>query len=405
MATQIQAWRDLNVLSEMTEPIRTLYGFLAGNTCICEGKKGALEDRARTFTISDRFNLDWKRAFGLRFWYAILYEEPIEAAVKKFAEDLANDENKKPVPCFVEEGVECPWKDPAMQQRENLLWGLLKLYAADKGAVPAVSIADILLPHNITGNPLDARLSFQLYHALAVRFPENADAEKADHLAWDFSAQLDAAGEWLWAIFAILHLSDREQRQRAIQSLLAQHAAEIPVAQDSQILKTLTEEFKIPAPWIYEAKALYARSVAQDHAREVHYLLQAGNREEAHQTLVRIVAPQCVIEQDYATLQDLLDGFSTGKERGNEWETGGQVYEDYLALIKGAEGAEKEQALKRLVRALPSMGKGENAMMEEEGFRENIAVREIASVVADMVGNGEVRVRLFGSLPFGPPDV
>ena len=395
MATQIQAWRDLNVLSEVTEPIRTLYGFLAGNTCICEGKKGALEDRARTFTISDRFKLDWKRAFGLRFWYAILYEEPIEAAVKKFAEDLANDENKKPVPWFIEEeGAKRPWEDPASPQREDLLWGLLKLYAASKGAVPAVSIADISLPHNTTGNPLDARLSFQLYHALAIRFPDSANTEKADNLAWDFAAQLDAAGEWVWAIFAILHLSDSEKRQWAIQSLLAQHASEIPVAPDSQVFKTLTEEFKIPAPWMWEAKALHARSVTQDHSREVHYLLQAGNWEEAHNTLVRIVAPTYVIEQDHASLQGLLDGFAEGKEKVGEWEIGGQVYEDYLFLIKGMEAHKKDAALKRLVHALPAMGRGENSMMGEEGFREMVAVREMSSVVADMVGGGDVKVSL-----------
>ena len=393
MATQIQAWRDLNVLSEVTEPIRTLYGLLAGNTCICEGKKGALEDRARTFTISDRFNLDWKRAFGLRFWYAILYEEPIEAAVKKFAEDLANDENKKPVPWFIEEeGTDRPWEDPPSPHREDLLWGLLKLYASSKGAVPAVSIADLLLPHNTTGNPLDARLSFQLYHALAVRFPDSVDAEKADHLAWDFAVQLEAAGEWVWAIFSVLHLSGYEKRQWAVQSLLAHHAAKISVAQDSPGFKTLTEEFKIPTSWIYEAKALHARTVSQDHTEEVHYLLLAGNWEEAHNTLVRIVAPQCVIEQDYSTLQALLDGFEKGKEHITEWEMGGEVYTDYLSLVKGVDGPDKDAALRRLVRALPAVGRGENAMMGEEGFRETVAVREMSGVVAEMVGGGDVRV-------------
>ncbi len=395
MATQIHEWRELNVLSEMTEPIRALYGLLAGNTCICEGKKGPLEDRARTFTISDRFNLDWKRAFGLRLWYAILAQEPIEAAVKKFAEDLTNDESKKPIPWFIEGGAHRPWEDPASAQREDLLWGILKLYASSKGAFSNVSIADAVIPHNTTGNPLDTRLSFQLYHALSIRFPNNSDTAKADHLAWDFAHQLDAAGEWLWAVFALLHISDHEKRQLALQSILAHHAAEI-AGPDSQAFKTLTEEFKVSVTWIWEAKALHARSVQQDHAKEVYYLLQAANWDEAHNTLVHTVAPQCVIEQNYSTLQGLLDGFAEGKEHVSEWGMGGQIYEDYLALIKGAGGAEKAAALKRLVHALPAFGREKAGLaMGEEGFKEGVAVREIGRCVGEMVGEGGVEVSVF----------
>ena len=394
MASQIEEWRNLNILSEITEPIRTLYGLLAGNTCICEGKKGALEDRARTFSISDRFKLDWKRAFGLRFWYAILTEERIEAAVKKFAEDLTNDESKKPSPWFIEQEVDCPWEDPAGPQREDLLWGLLKFYASSKGALPSVAIADILLPQNTTGNPLDARLSFQLYHALAIRFPNYADPTKADHLACDFAAQLSAAGEWLWELFVLLHLSDSENRQLAIQSTLARHAAEIPVeGPNSRAFRTLTEEFQIPAPWIWEAKALHARAVLQDHAREVHYLLEAGNWDEAHTTLVHAVAPRCVIEQDYTTLQSLLNGFAKGQKLVGEWGMGGQVYADFLALIKGVESKEKEAAIRRLVGALPVLGRGERGL-GEEGFREGIAIKEMGRVVARVVVEAGVRVSL-----------
>lgn len=397
MALQIQKWRNLNILSEMTEPIRTLYGLLAGNTCICEGKKGPLEDRARTFTVSDRFDLDWKRAFALRFWYAILTEERIEAAVKNFAEDLTNDESRKPSPWFIEQGADRPWEDPAGPQREDLLWGLLKLYASSKGALPSVSIADILLPHNTTGNPLDVRLSFQLYHALAIRFPNSADPAKADHLACDFAAQLSAAGEWLWALFALLHLSDSEKRKLAIQSILARHAAEIPVdGPDSRVFRTLTEEFQIPAPWIWEAKALYARAVLQDHAREVQYLLEAGNWNEAHTTLVRAVAPRCVIEQDYTMLQSLLDGFAIGQKMVGEWGMGGQVYTDFLALIKGIEGKEKEAAVGRLVCALPALGRGQRGL-GDQGFREGVAVKEMGRVVASVVAEAGVRVSLFSS--------
>ena len=385
MEAQIGAWRDLNVLSEMTEPIRTIYSLLAGNTCVCEGKKGPAEDRARTFVISERFDLDWKRAFGLRLFYAILANEPIEAAVVKFANDLRGDEGKKPTPWFVEdESVHTSWQDPNPSQREDILWGLLKLYAASKSALPTPSIAETFAPHNTTGNPLDTRLSFQLYHALTLRFPSAPASApfQADDLAWTFATQLDSAGEWLWAMFALLHLSSRPQRQMAIQSLLAHHAADIHTEPANEHFRTLTQDLKVPADWIYEAKALFARSVEGDHVKEVGYLLQAGNWDEAHQILKTEVGPTAVIEEDWQKLQDILNAFAPGKDSIQEWGLGGQVYEDYLCLISETETetvvdeGERNDILARLLDALPTMVQGGKV-----GFREMVAVQEISGVV------------------------
>ena len=39
IADQIAAWKDQNIISEMTEEIRSLYELLSGNTTICQGKQ------------------------------------------------------------------------------------------------------------------------------------------------------------------------------------------------------------------------------------------------------------------------------------------------------------------------------------------------------------------------------
>ena len=392
MATQIDEWRNLNVLSEMTEPIRTLYSLLAGNTCVCEGKKGPLEDRAKTFIISELFDLDWKRAFGLRLYYAILAEEPIEAAVVKFFNDLQSDEPKKPIPWFLESGTRTPWDDGKPSQREDILWGLLKLYSATKSVIPTPSIAETFAPHNTTGNPLDTRLSFQLYHALTLRFPAVPDSApfQADALAWTFATQLDAAGEWLWALYALLHLHSPEQRHKAIQSHLAHHVADIRTEPDD--FSTLLEEFKIPAAWIWDAKALYARNVLRDPVSEVSYLIKAGDWEEAHEVLKKEVGPMAVIEEDWDMLRGVLDAFKPGKEEIREWGLGGQVYDDYLTLLfKKMEGKKKQECLERLVGALPMMAKG-----GEDGFRELVAVQEISGVVGKEILAMKEKVSLQG---------
>ena len=373
IASQIEEWRKQNMLSEMTEPIRALYELLAGNTCKCEGKRGPLEDRARTFVISERFDLDWERAFGLRLWYAIGPEDPLEVAVQKFAEDLESGEVKKPLPGFVDERTSREPQDKTPESRDHILWGLLKLYAGSKTPISAPTLADTVDPMNTIGHPLGSRLSFQLYHLLALHFPQS-DHTKADQITWDFATQLESTGDWVWALFAILHLSNPQQRKLAIQSLLAHHASDI---NDGE-LTTLNTEFQIPAPWIWEAKALLSRS-KEDAVGEVEHLLRARNWTEAHAVLCRAVGPQAVIEQDYATLQELLQRFE-GRNEVEDWGAGGQIYEDFVALVHSGGGMErkaKSETVGHLLEALPVMGE-----RADIGFEEGVAIKEMSAVVA-----------------------
>ena len=399
MTAQMAQWREFNVLSEITEPIRALYSLLAGDTCVCEGKKGPTEDRARTFIISERFDLDWKRAFGLRLFYAIPAEDTIEAAVVKFQHDLQTDEGRKPVPWFLVEEAGAPWVDPKAAQRDDILWGLLKIYAASKSALSSSSLAGILAPENVTGNPLDARLSFQLYHAIIARFPSIADPPKADYLARTFAAQLDSAGEWYWALFSLLHLSSYRQRHLAVQSLLVQHAEAIPSDTKSELFHILTEVCKIPVAWIWEAKALYARSVLHNHVQEVDFLVKAKDWKEAHEVFRKEVGPSAVVEQDWDALQAVLDSFKDCKDQITEWGMGGQVYDDYLSLTKGVQGEEKDELLERLLESVPSMMHGGG----KRELKETVAVQEISGLVGREVLS-KVRLHLLtyhpSSLPF-----
>lgn len=381
MAGQIKDWGDLCVLSEMTEPVRALYEMCAGNVCVCEGKKGPIEDQVKRFVISQRFGLDWQRAFGLRLWYGTKAEEPIEAAVKMFYHGtMDGDEPTKPIPPFVDKGSE----DHQTTQPEDIHWGLLKLFAASNDAIPAQSLLDITAPHNTVGNPIDFRLSFQLYHALAHFYPSTHDHRKVDQLTYDFAAQLEAQGEWLWSIFILLHLSSPAQRKIEIQGLLGRHAPRIPPDKARFPFSALVSNFKIPAPWIWEAKALEARSVAQDYALEIRYLQRAGNWTTAHETLCRVVGPRCVIEEDWDTLTILLEGFDEkGKDSiGDEaWRLGGGIYQDYVN-VEGGEFHTK--TLEGLLEVLPQLYESRKKDM---GFEEGIAIGAVAGAVAELVAS------------------
>jgi nuclear pore complex protein Nup98-Nup96 len=380
---QLNEWQKSKVLSEFSQPIRAIYELLAGNVCVCDGTKGApIEDRIESFIISKRFGLDWRQAFGLRLWYAIQSSDDIARAVELFAEDLEQDkETAKPQAWYVEQGISPLWNDYALDSREDLLWGLLKLYANSN-----TDLESVLRPENSQLSPLNVRLSWQLSRALVASgkasYGDNGD-EKADQLTLSFAAQLTNEGNWVDATFVLLHLSTASVRAKAILDHLAHHAGRIG-PEDGQTFVTLVQDLHIPRTWVWEAKALYMRSVQKDPRGEVECLLRAGAYVEAHRTFSREVAPTTVIERDWDTLRALLAGFKGQEVSIAEWHLGGELYVDYLHLIEAQRkgtGKIDEMVLERLLAALPAMAEdGRHA-----SFLETVAVQEISGVVAQMV--------------------
>jgi nuclear pore complex protein Nup98-Nup96 len=381
MREQLNEWQNSQMLSEFSQPIRTIYELLAGNVCVCDGSKGQPEDRIESFIISKRFGLDWRQAFGLRLWYGIMSNEPIESAVENFAEDIAQDkETSQPLAWYVEQKVPTLWSDKALEDREDLLWGLLKLYTFTDS-----DIEDVLCPENSQLSPLDIRLSWQLSQALtangAVRYTEDVD-EKADRTTLAFAAQLTNESSWLDAIFVLLHLSSEEVRAKSIQNHLAHHAGKIG-SEDSQSFNTLTQNLKIPASWIWEAKALYMRSVEKNPRGEVECLINAGSFSEAHRTFSKEVAPIAVVELDYDTLRTLLGGFHGKENTISEWHLGGEIYQDFLELLDSEKrGRPIDHALlARLLAGLPAVVEDSRHPV----FMERVAIETISGFVAKMV--------------------
>jgi nuclear pore complex protein Nup98-Nup96 len=407
MAQQVEMWRQHNVYSEMNEPIRALYELLAGNALRSEGKSGgALEDRASTFTFSERFELDWFQAFGLRLWYAISDDEPLEVAVSKFTEDLkSGQEPAFPSPSHLdkERGVRHTSNDTL--GRESPLWVLLKTYSATLGAakspvVTTVELPAALLPESVSGDKLSNRLSFQLCHALSATLGRHErleiDAAQMDQLVWDYAWELSASGNLGQTLFVLIHLSRAADRERALKEILARFAARLPEpltpeGSPSPMWQQLTSDLEISESWIWMSKALYARDTG-DAAREVDCLVRGKSWNDAHATFCRVVGPTAVIDHDYATLETLLSGFGEspqGKVRG--WASGGGVYEDFLRLAT-ARGSRNPQRLNRLVEALVTRGETIGRSGGVEGLEERVAFKEMSRVVAGWTAQEDAKV-------------
>ncbi|KAK1999433.1 hypothetical protein LX36DRAFT_655472 [Colletotrichum falcatum] len=381
MREQLNEWQDANFLSEFADPIRAIYELLSGNSCVCEGKKGVpLEDRVESFVISKRFGLDWKQAFGLRLWYSISREDDISAAVRIFQDDVAQDREQRPQTWFIEQGIPALWRDQDQDQREDLLWGLLKLYADEQADLEAV-----LRPENSQLSPFNVRLSWQLSRALlsTSKVSYGPDAtEKADALTISFADQLINEGSWLEATFVLLHLSQPEMRAKAVRDNLCRHAGLLG-PETGINFTTLTQTLKIPAAWIWEAQALYMRAVKKDASTEVQCLLRAGSYPEAHDVFVHKVAPSAVISRDYDELTTILSRFEEHDEEIAGWTLGGEVYKAFLELVNRRR--QRQQALspvlEKLVAGLPAMR--ENA--ESANITSLAAISEMGSTVANVM--------------------
>jgi len=386
MRDQIDEWRKHNVLSEMSEPIRALYELIAGNTCVCEGKKGPIEDRASKFVISQRFEMDWKRAFGLKLWFGILPEESLEEAVKAFKADLdSGNEQARPLPTNTS-----TWNDPTPDQRTDPLYSILTLISEKSQPAARTKLAIALMPQNITGSPTSHRLSFELYHCLARHFRTATSPAHSDALTAAFAAELEAAGDWQWALFTYLFLDEPTQRKEAVRDLLARCAPEIDETDDAH-LGFVFRSCKVPESWLWEAKALHARSLlaadgAAATAKEVEFLAKAHAWSEAHRVLCEQVAPLCVIERDTAGLRALLDALPA--KQIPEWRVGGQVYADYIVVSERFRGAavgapERGVLARRLLEGLREMA-AKPGNRRRRGFVEVVAAGEMARVVAGM---------------------
>jgi nuclear pore complex protein Nup98-Nup96 len=410
LSKQLEAWRNLNSLSEFDDHLRAIYELLAGNVCEASGRVGpGRENSIPNLEFSSRFNLDWRRAFGLRLWYG-KNTTPIENAVNAFFQELDSGKEKVlPLPWFIQQKHDTIWTDPTPNEREDVLWGLLKLYARvepqDVDDTP--NLATVLAPENVSGNPTDARLSFQLCQLLGSKnigmevYGDSDDAPDplaasdsltityADSLARHISDQPEALRVAIWVL---MHLPEAEAREKSIRDLLDLNAHLLDPTREPIDLLTQSDVTKT---WEFSSKALYARAVEHDHVAEALWLIKAGQWDEAHSVATNIIGPTAIIEQDYDVLRDVLGELMhefkrAGKEPFSsvDWERGGGLFYDFIELcdLDSVHGASRNRRgittlVTKLVDVLQGIAK--QGLMDLE-MRKRIAVQMMADKVAQV---------------------
>ena len=365
MKDQINAWRNRNDWSEMSDPVRALYTILAGEVTVVEGKAGTPENRVANFTISERFELSWQQSFGLKLFYGgygTIKEviENYEASVKE------GRETKKPA---------TTWANGKLTN--DVLFELLSLSAKTKPKA-------VFDPLTASGSAVDSRLAWQLSSLLSRKKICTTAQEQLDQLAYDFAVELENAGDVRNSAWVLLHIVDALARQKAVLAMLMRNGDKISTPGtdvENTTFEELTQENRIPAAYAWTAKALYAAGLHK-RAVQIDWLLRAGDIDGAHEVLCTTLGPQAVIEQDYAVLSHVLPLFP--RRLPDDWQRGGQVYLDFVRLVharnKQRLTPEDEGAMKRLRRGLVEMEEGAARQSQVE----RVAVIEMGKVLDDV---------------------
>lgn len=134
---------------------------------------------------------------------------------------------------------------------------------------------------------------------------------------------------WKEAIFVLSHLNNDELATKHISHLIS-----IKIDYFSKLGENLVSVLGIPHSVVHKAIALRYR-YSGDYWNEAESLLDASAWAEAHEVLVKHVAPIAVIEQgeDLQKLSKLLSRLE-GKGYISQWDTEGAVYQQYLTVLE-----------------------------------------------------------------------
>ena len=121
----------------------------------------------------------------------------------------------------------------------------------------------------------------------------------------------------------------------------------------------LVSELGLPVQWVARARATLARAEGRQQDR-AECLLQAERWQEAHQVIVKEIAPDAIIGQEYDYLHRLLSELvpSHISEHIPGWASQGQVYHQFItversvrSLLVSRDEASVQYELERLRRS------------------------------------------------------
>lgn len=313
---------DYGVLEDITAQLRiwrrTALPFMDSNLCrIWKILSGDTE----IWDVDLFQNLtDWKQFFGLFFWYGHGGHLSIDDVTRIYTSLSDGDESDGLIPM--------PFPDYCKNSTGNdldICFNLIKLFVDE-----AFPLEQALKPRCFSSKSQDYLFPWITYTILArvknmrdfrdvkafftehkvVGDPEEeleypvvgSTSLKGDMLTSNVINQLEIIGEWQWAIYVALFLSDHFQRAITIKKLLGRNypiddmsgsSLGNPNGVISSNWTFLVNQLRIPTNWIHESRALRARSVNKP-LQEAISLFDANLFDSCHNVIMVKVAPVCL---------------------------------------------------------------------------------------------------------------
>uniref|UniRef100_A0A803YGZ8 Nuclear pore complex protein Nup98-Nup96 n=1 Tax=Meleagris gallopavo TaxID=9103 RepID=A0A803YGZ8_MELGA len=296
----------------------------------------------RVWQLSERTSinvcsqLDWKRCVAIHLWYLLPPTASISQALAMYeAAFQTTSESEKyaccPLPPYLEgSGCVIEEDDNAGRPLRDVCFHLLKLYS-DRH----YDLDQLLDPRSITSDPVDYRLSWHLWEVLRALNYSHLCRQGQGVLNASYAAQLESEGLWEWAVFVVLHEPNSHVREKAVRELLGRHCALCETPESWAKETFLTQRLCVPAEWIHEAKAVRARMEGDKH-KEALFLFKAGHWNQCHKLVVRHLASDAIINENYKYLKGFLEDLSPPERSAliQDWELAGLVYLDYIRVIE-----------------------------------------------------------------------
>lgn len=286
-------------------------------------------------TINVCEGLEWKRCFALHLWYICSPVASVIDALEKYEDSFNSKDPTKiyarhPDPPYIDiDGDDGVSHIDNEQRIYDLCYHLLKLYSSH-----SYPLDKLLNPATHTADPLDYRLSWLIFQVLFSLGYSHLSEYSSAHLHTSFALQLESQGLWHWAIFVLLHLRDAARRKATVLDMLGRH---VELSDNDDYLDKedfLIEKLKIPPKWIYEAKATLA-SVQLQYSKAAWYLIRAGHVNEGHEIIMKHIAADAIINENYEYLQRLLEPLIQLDPINSVsgWNRGGQILWDYIQVV------------------------------------------------------------------------
>ncbi|XP_036924562.1 nuclear pore complex protein Nup98-Nup96 isoform X5 [Sturnira hondurensis] len=280
--------------------------------------------------------LDWKRSLAVHLWYLLPPTASISRALGMYEEAFQNTSEGDryacpPLPSYLE-GSGCVVEEEQDPRRplQDVCFHLLKLYS-DRH----YDLNQLLEPRSITADPLDYRLSWHLWEMLRALNYTHLSEQCEGVLQASYAGQLESEGLWEWAIFVLLHIENSSVREKAVRELLTRHCQLLETPESWAKETFLTQKLCVPAEWIHEAKAVRAHMESNRHL-EALYLFKAGHWNHCHKLVIRHLASDAIINENYDYLKGFLEDLAPPERSGliQDWETSGLVYLDYIRVLE-----------------------------------------------------------------------